>query len=305
LLHYHAHEGLRRSFGEIMVATVKSIGKFQVLGTLGTGAHSTILHIRRDADSKQYALKVVPIEGPDDQKYLGQAEHEFRIAQMLDHPNLLKIYALEATRDWLMRTRKVHLLIEYVNGRTVDTVPRMPIPVLVQVFVHVAAGLVHMHRRNVCHADLKPNNIMLSRSGDVRIIDFGLARVKGENPRRLQGTPEYMAPEQAKHGIVNERTDIYNFGATMYRLVTWRLPPSAAAEMNDIPIDPKTRRRLLKSVQECNPEAPPALCDLIHSCLEQDANKRPERVSEVYGVLDHLADDLLAANAARLEEWEW
>src|ERR1700745_3276155 len=97
-----------------------AIGKFQVLGTLGSGAHSTILHIRRSADSKQYALKVVPITGSEDHKFLEQAQHDVRVAQMLDHPNLIHIYALETPRNWLFRIRKVHLLIEYVNGKTLD-----------------------------------------------------------------------------------------------------------------------------------------------------------------------------------------
>ncbi|MCI0638271.1 MAG: serine/threonine protein kinase, partial [Gemmataceae bacterium] len=110
------------------------IGKFQILGTLGKGAHSTILHIRRSSDSKQYALKVVPLESKDDQKFLEQAQHEFRVAQRFDHPNLIKVYALETPRDWLFRVRKGHLLIEYVNGKTLDAVPRLSLARLVQIF---------------------------------------------------------------------------------------------------------------------------------------------------------------------------
>jgi serine/threonine protein kinase len=282
------------------------IGSFQVVGKLGSGAHSSILHIRRSADSKNYALKVVPIGNADDLKYLEQARDEFRVAQLLDHPNLIKIYALETPRDWLFRIRKVHLLIEYVNGKTLDTFPRIALPKLVQIFEKVAAGMVHMHRRGVCHADLKPNNIMLSRSGDVKIIDFGLAWVKGERKGRIQGTPEYMAPEQAKNRVVNERTDIYNFGATMYRLVTWRLPPSTlTAGESGIPLDAKAWDKLLKPVQEFNPEAPPALCDLIHRCLSFNAHKRPERASEIQGALDHLAENLVRSPEDRLEMLEW
>ena len=101
------------------------IGKFQVMGTLGTGAHSTILHIRRSADAKHYALKVVPIGGSDDLKYLEQARYEFRVAQMLDHPNLIQIYIFEVVKDWLFRPRKAHLLLEYVNGKTLDNWPRL------------------------------------------------------------------------------------------------------------------------------------------------------------------------------------
>lgn len=239
-----------------------SIGKFQVLGKLGTGAHSTILHVRRSADSKQYALKVVPLNSPEDLKFKEQAEHEFQVAQKLDHPNLIKIYGLETPRDWLLRVRKVHLLIEYVNGKTLDTFPRIPIPKLTQVFVRIAAGLVHMHRRGAYHADLKPNNVMLSRTADVKIIDYGLAWMKGENKGRVQGTPEYMAPETAKHGFVNDRTDIYNLGATMYRLVTWRLPPTVVAAEAGMAVDAKVWQNHFKPVQECNPEAPPELCEI-------------------------------------------
>jgi serine/threonine protein kinase len=282
--------------------TKDKIGKFSVVSTLGTGAHSTILHVRRESDSRNYALKVVPIGGEEDMKFLEQARHEFKVAQMFDHPNLIKIYALETLRDWLFRIRKVHLLIEYVDGKTLDTYPRFSIPMLVQIFEKVASALVQMHRRNVCHADVKPNNIMLSRTGKVKIIDYGLARLKGELRGRVQGTPEYMAPEQAKQGIVNERTDIYNFGATMYRLVGWRLPPKTLQEgEGSIPIDAKTWGRLLKPLRECNAEAPPALCDLVHRCLAFKTAERLERMSEIQGALDHMAEELVRSPEDQLE----
>ena len=172
------------------------IGKFQVVAPLGTGAHSSILQIRRSADGKTYALKVVPVDEADDQKFLEQAQHEYRVAQLLDHPHLIKVYAFETVRDWLFRVKKAHLLIEYVNGKTLDTCPQIPMPQLVQIFKAVADALVHMHRRQVYHADLKPNNVLLSRAGDVKVIDYGLAWIKGEGKDRVQGTPEYMAPEQ-------------------------------------------------------------------------------------------------------------
>jgi serine/threonine protein kinase len=288
------------------------IGKFQVLGELGSGAHSKILHIRRSADSKQYALKVVPINEPEDMKFLEQAQYEFRVAQMLDHPNLIRIYALETPRDWLFRIRKVHLLIEYVNGKTLDTLPRIPLPQLVQIFERVAAGLVHMHRRGVFHADLKPNNIILSRTGEVKIIDYGLAWIKGQPKDRVQGTPEYMAPEQVRNAMVNERTDMFNFGATMYRLVTWRNPPSvlgptgsAAGGGEGLEVSAKIWHSLLKPVREYNPEAPPKLCELIHHCLAFKASGRPERVSEIQGALDHLAEELIKSPEDKLEAYEW
>jgi serine/threonine protein kinase len=280
---------------------IRSIGEYQVLGSLGKGAHSTILHVRRTADSKQYALKVVPIDKPADLKFMDQATHEFEIAQKLDHPNLIKIYCVQTERTWMRRVRKVLLLIEYVNGKTLDEMPQLPISRLIQIFVRVAAGLAHMHRRGICHADLKPNNIIVSRTGDVKIFDFGLARFKGEGGR-VQGTPEYMAPEQAKRGIVNESTDIYNFGATMYRLVTWRLPPAAIVQGAEFEVDAKRRKDVFQPVRELNAEAPPELCDIIERSLSFNPYERPERVGEVHGILDHLADGY---SDDPLEEWEW
>jgi eukaryotic-like serine/threonine-protein kinase len=266
------------------------IGKYQVLATLGTGAHSTILHIRRRADSKQFALKVVSATSPEELKFLEQAQHEFRVAQMLDHPNLIKIYAQETQRDWFFRPRKIQLLIEYVNGRTLDTLKRLPMAKLLHIFARVAAALAHMHRRHVCHADLKPNNSILSRAGDVKIIDYGLAWIKGEDKNRVQGTPEYMAPEQVKKSIANEKTDIYNLGATMYRLTTWRYPPCAAVEKGGVAPDARSWEHLIQPVQQSNHEAPEALCELIHSCLAFHPSQRPERVSDVQDVLEALAE---------------
>lgn len=285
--------------------SIGRIGSFQVLGTLGTGAHSTILHIRRRRDSRHYALKVVAIRGKEDHKYLEQARHEFRVAQLLDHPSLIKIYALETRRDWLFRIRQVYLLIEYVNGQTLDTIRGLTIPRLVQIFLRIAEGLVHMHRRGVCHADLKPNNVLLSRNGEVKIIDYGLAWIKGQFKGRVQGTPEYMAPEQAQRGIVNEATDIYNFGATMYRLVTWKLPPNPLATPDGAPLSAKTFAKLLRPVAELNPQAPPALCQLIHRCLSFDPRQRPARASEIQGELDQLVEELVRQPEDRLDTLEW
>ncbi len=280
---------------------ISSIGKFQVVQPLGNGAHSSILLIRRQEDSKHYALKVVPIEDKEDQKFLDQAELELRVGQMLDHPNLVKVHALEKMKDWLFRVRKAHLLIEYVNGKTLDQVQGLSLPRLVQVFAKIAAGLGHMHRRGVYHADLKPGNIMLSKTGEVKIIDYGLAWIKSEPKGRVQGTPEYMAPEQVKHHVVNEKTDLYNFGATMYRLVTWRLPPNMATAAATPGLSSKQLLSMLTPVQEFAPAAPQPLCDLIHRCLSYKADQRPDRVSEVIDTLNPLLEALVKGPDDELE----
>jgi eukaryotic-like serine/threonine-protein kinase len=279
----------------------ETIGKFQILSELGKGAHSTIYLIRRHSDSKQFALKVVPIDKKEDAKFHDQAQLEYRVGQKLDHVNLVKIHAIETQRDWFFRVRKVHLLIEYINGKTIDQKQRLTAPWLVQVFAKIAAGLTHMHRRGVWHADLKPNNIMLTKAGEIKIIDYGLAWIKGEQKDRVQGTPEYMAPEQSKHSTVNERTDIYNFGATMYRLTTTKLPPSTVAAPDSPGMNGKLFRSLLKPVSEIAPYAPKELCELIHRCLEFDPKKRPERISDVQDELNAMVEKFVRSDMDRLD----
>ena len=278
------------------------IGEFSVVATLGAGANSSVLRIRRNADGREYALKMVTIDGPEDQKFLKQAEHEFRVGQMLDHPNLVKVYAIEKEKGLFGfgAVKKVRLLVEYVDGQTLDKVKLMKPAKLLRVLEKIASGMVHMHRRGVFHADMKPNNVMLGRGTTVKVFDYGLAWIKGEPKDRVQGTPEYMAPETASHKLVNERTDIFNFGATMYRLVTLQLPPSVITGLPDVPMTEKTYRSQFRPVNEITPTVQPALCDLIHRCMTFKATNRPETMAEVQGTLDKLADDA----AAKLDDPE-
>ena len=270
------------------------IGKVAVLATLGAGANSSIVRVRREADGREYALKLVPVEGDDDKKYLEQARHEFRVGRMLDHPGIMKVYCLETESDWLFRVKKAKLLTEYVPGQTLDTVKLHRPAKMLRVFEKVASAVAHMHKKGVVHADLKPNNIILGRGTNVKIIDFGLAWVKGEPKGRVQGTPGYIAPETATKKMVNERTDIYNFGATMYRLVTFQLPPDTIPAAEGLELEAGTFAELLKPVAEIMPGANAELAALIHQCLSFKALERPARMSEVQGTLDRLADEAAA-----------
>jgi serine/threonine protein kinase len=247
------------------------------------------LRIRRESDGREYALKMVPIEGPEDHKFLDQAKHEHRVGQMLGHPNLLKVYNLETESDWLFRVKKARLLLEYVPGKTLDKAPIINPSKLIAVFAQAAAGLAHMHERHVLHADIKPNNIMIG-NGRVKVIDYGLAWIKGEPKDRVQGTPEYMAPETGSHKLINERTDIYNFGATMYRLTTMKLPP-LAIPVGGLEVERKHWEKELQPAHSINKGIPIELSKLIHACLSFKAHGRPESMAQVQEKLESLAGE--------------
>lgn len=249
---------------------------YKVVKGLGAGAGSTILLITETHLGQNFALKVVKRQDADDDIYINQAMHEYEVAQRLNHASLLKIYDLRVKKRWF-KIEGVELLMEYVNGRTLDDVACREIGQLVLVFIHVASALSHMHRRGVYHGDLKPSNIMLSRFGKVKVLDFGTAWIKGQPKDRVQGTPQYMAPEQATEKVVDDKTDLYNFGATMYRMFTGDYANLAIPAIGDPTIGSSRRKPPIV----LNEEIPGTLNETIVKCLELSPDHRPAGFFEV------------------------
>ncbi|WP_165070424.1 serine/threonine protein kinase [Paludisphaera rhizosphaerae] len=257
---------------------------YRVVGTLGTGAGSTILQIADKNGGKRYALKVVRKQEPEDEIYIEQAKTEYDAAQKLNHRTIAKIYDIRVKKAWFVKTVGVELLMELVDGKTLDEIEAPELNQLVLMFAQVASGLAHMHRRGVYHGDLKPSNIMLTKTGQVKLIDFGTAWVRGVEKNRVQGTPQYIAPEQAAERIVNERTDVYNFGATMYRMFTGRYV------QNDIPRAGVERK--IVPVNQINPRILSRLNKLILDCLSLNPEKRPAGMSEVRDTLSAVIKEM-------------
>jgi eukaryotic-like serine/threonine-protein kinase len=255
--------------------------KYRVVNTLGTGAGSTILLISdKTAGGKRYALKVVRKQEPEDEVYVQQALTEFEAAKKLNHPAIAKVYDCRLKKSWF-KVKGVELLMEYVDGKTLDEIEAPELGQLVLMFCHVASAMTHMHRRGVYHGDLKPGNIMLNKNGQVKLIDFGTAWVRGQDKNRIQGTPQYIAPEQATEKVVNDRTDIYNLGATMYRMFTGRFPQQGIPK-------PGEDRKLVPPIK-INPRIPGTLNEIIIACLNIDPSRRPAGMFEIRDQLSAVA----------------
>jgi serine/threonine protein kinase len=169
---------------------------------------------------------------------------------------------------------------------------------LVLIFNQVAEALVHMHRRGVYHGDLKPSNIMVTKEGQVKLIDFGTACMKGQDKGRIQGTPQYIAPESVIEKVIDERTDIYNFGATMYRMFTGRY-----ANSGNLPKPGDVNKNKLAPPIQLNPNIPGTLNETILSCLQTNPEKRPAGMFEVQHQLAAVAKYLgLEQVALKLED---
>lgn len=258
--------------------------KYRVVNELGEGAGSKIFLISdKSSGGKRYALKIIRKQEPEDDIYIQQARTEFDASQKLNHPVIAKIYDFRQKKSWFKVTG-CELLMEFVDGKSLDEVEAPEMGQLVLIFTQVASALSHMHRRGVFHGDLKPHNIMLSKNGQVKLIDFGTAWIRGQDKNRVQGTPQYMAPEQAVERVVNDKTDVYNLGATMYRMFTGQFV------QRDIPKPGSERKVTLPT--KYNPRIPADLNTLIVACLQSDPEKRPPSMVDVRDQLSKVAKQM-------------
>ena len=288
------------------MAEFQSIAGYEVISTLGYGARSIIYRVR-DGRGDSYALKRVVKASNADQRFVDQAVAEHEIARRFNHPSLRRSFKCFKNRTFL-RVRDVVVLMEYVDGQTLEQTARPSIGDAIEVCRQAAKGLAAMHEAGYVHADMKPNNVLVARDAngqeDVKLIDFGQSCKIGTVKDRIQGTPDYIAPEQVRRQAITIRTDVFNLGATMYWLLTRRHVPT---------IMPKGEvGHRLEGDGKCvppaeiNPDVPPALSSLVMDCIEQGPHARPEDMTQILTRLE-VADGQVrrrerAARRARREE---
>ena len=273
---------------------------YRVLSELGRGAAS-VIYIVQDPKSKQiWALKHVEKETAKDQRFLDQAEAEYKIASVLDHPNIRKIDRLIKKKANLLAVKELYLVMEFVDGTSFDQHPSRTFERATHVFCQISDALAHMHDRGFVHADMKPNNVMVSETNVAKIIDLGQSCPNGTVKERIQGTPDYIAPEQVHRRAIIPKTDIYNLGATMYWTLTRRHIPTALAKEDSLvsSLDDHMIERPIPAI-DLNPRVHRRLNDLVMQCVEVDPDKRPESMHAVADKLNLILGILRAENENR------
>ena len=254
---------------------------------IGSGAGSRIFRATKLKTGKEFAVKWVSRNSADDDRFIEQIRSEYDISHRLEHAVLRRSFLLHrvrrgfAVRDWL-------LVMEYLDGMTLAVARPNRLNTFYNIFRRVAEGLEHMHEAGYVHADVKPINIMIVRGGGVRIIDFGQACRMGAAKQRVQGTPDFIAPEQVRKMPLDRRTDVFNLGATMYWVLTSENFPTVLAEgaepgdkrihTQDEPLAPS----------EWNDKIPKALSTLVMECCQDNPNARPADMGAVAVRLESL-----------------
>ena len=255
------------------IAVGSHIGAYEVLGPIGAGGMGEVYRARDTRLGREVALKLLPVDKAQDPAARERIEREARIVASLNHPNILALHDIGSSADGAM-----FLVTELVDGEPLGR-SRLPLRKCLDVAAQIADGLAAAHAAGITHRDLKPDNVMVTQDGRVKLLDFGIAlqrpvlshtstTASGEVIGVLTGTIGYMAPEQVRAADVDSRADIFSFGALLYELLCGR--PAFEGE---------TAADQMTAVLTADPPAlpasvPAAVRDIVNRCLEKGRDER-------------------------------
>jgi serine/threonine-protein kinase len=262
----------------------KKLFGYDVIGFLGEGAGSTIYAVSDPVRNKLLALKHVIRQNEKDIRFVDQLQAEFDVSRQFKHAGLRRTFDLKIEKTLLRKVTEAALVMELFEGVALDVRPPHHLVSIVSIFIETAQALHALHEMGYVHCDLKPNNILLGDHNQVKVIDFGQACKIGTTKERIQGTPDYISPEQVRCEPVTPRTDVFNFGATMYWALTGqRIPTLFTLKRgeNSFLVD-----QTIRGPHEINSQIPQPMSNLVMDCCRTNAQKRPGDVGELARRLD-------------------
>jgi eukaryotic-like serine/threonine-protein kinase len=279
------------------------IGHYQILAPLGAGGMGEVYRARDTRLDREVAIKMLPASLANDAERLRRFEQEARATSALNHPNILTVYDIGTTSE--DSGRAPFIVMELLEGEELRAqlkhgavAPRKAVDYARQ----IADGLAAAHAKGVVHRDLKPENLFLTADGRVKILDFGLAKLRppqpggvdGDaptqkqitDPGRVMGTVGYMSPEQVRGREADHRSDIFSFGVVLYEMLGGRRPfggDSAVEVMNAI------LKEEPPELSETNAKINPALEKIVRRCLEKRPERRFQTASDLGFALEALS----------------
>ena len=257
----------------------KTVSHYKILEKLGEGGMGVVYKAQDTKLGRLAALKFLPPHVADDPEEKARFIHEAQSASALNHPNVTTIYGIEEAPEGLF------IAMEFIEGKTIKEIIEKEPPSIkktLDIGIHVCEGLTAAHKKDIIHRDIKSENIMLTQDGLVKIMDFGLAKLKGttkitQNESTL-GTVAYMSPEQAGGEEVDQRSDIFSFGVVLYEIITGQLPFKGEHQaviiysiMNDVP-EPLTRYKA---------NVPEGLQRIMDKALAKDEEERYQHIDDL------------------------
>ena len=290
---------------QVLIGT--TLGHYRIVEKIGEGGMGEVYRAHDERLDRDVALKILPIDVATDPERLERFEREARAVAALSHPNIVTIFSVEKADG------VPFLTMELVAGKPLDrAIPDggLPIHRFTVLAAQLAQGISAAHREGIVHRDIKPGNIMVTDDGFLKILDFGLAKLRDSGADSVAGsemvtafateegvvlgTPAYMAPEQAEGKAVDGRTDIFAIGAVFYEMLTGSRPFSgesrASLQAAILTSDPSSPRAI-------RPEIPKDLEAMVLRCLEKDPGQRFESAKEMAAALRTFAETEVGSSA--------
>ncbi len=291
----------------------RTLGKYEVREIIGRGGMGVVFKVWDTLEERAKAIKMVPPELASSPLAFDDLKREISMASGIVHPNVLKVLSLEA------QDGQYFIVMEYIEGESLEQTiasakdRRLKEDDVIRIMKKTAEGIIEAHARKVIHRDLKPRNIMVSRDGQVKVLDFGVSDRMTRSMTELtgsdtSGTWPYMAPEQLSNrfGRENQQVDVWSFGVTMYQLLTGEVP----FRNRDQIVDPKEKPFPLEHVSR-------RTTNIVLKCLEKDRKKRYRDMSEVLADLGGVKISRETPNGSDMDTvesvervvcksfWEW
>jgi hypothetical protein len=270
-----------------------------VVSTLGTGGMGVVWKAIDTRLNRPVAIKAIRDPTGVETQAVLRLRAEALAAAALDHPYICKIYELLETEQGTL------VVMEFVEGETLDAILERGVPPVLDTLRYgseIAEGLANAHANGIIHRDVKPSNVMVTPHGHVKLLDFGIARAAPAGdlpteaaltkPGMIPGTPQYMAPEQALGKRIDAKIDVFALGVLLFECLTGQRPFEGATR--DAYVQQMLTGRM-RPLERLAPSTPEAVCDVVKSCLEQKADKRPTAASMAQ-ILRRYADALSTAS---------
>lgn len=252
--------------------------RYEIISKVGAGGMSDVYKAMDHILGRNVAIKVLKQEFSEDRTFVTKFRTEAQSAAGLEHPNIVNIYDVGSEEG-------LHFIVmEYVKGITLKTYIEKKVQLsfkeAISIAIQVARGIEVAHNKNIIHRDIKPQNIIISTEGKVKVTDFGIARAASANTisSDVMGSVHYASPEQARNGFVDNRSDIYSLGIVMYEMVTGRVPFDGDTT---VAVAIQHLQEEMNSPREYAPNIPISLEKIILKCAQKNPDRRYQTMAEL------------------------
>ena len=268
---------------------------YNLIERIGIGGMGIVWKASHDYRTELFAVKSLSPQFVHDTEFRKRFINEAAILNKLNHKNIVRI------TDFIEEPEGLHLIMEYVEGRTLDKiigkeVGPIPYEKALPIFTQILEGINYAHKQGVIHRDLKPSNIIVTPENEIKITDFGIARMEGQalhtKTGTKMGTISYMSPEQIKGENVDEQSDIYSLGITLYVMLAGKLPFDTTENTSDFIIMNKIINEPIKDPREYYPYIPEWLVEIVYKAIEKDKRKRIKNIEEFLILLKNQKDEI-------------